>query len=97
MKSENLIAPELRYRIRMIVNKAGISCGKCRDITLMNRFYRSKDRLKKEREKWHKQVWIIMPNDSDERPWTALDRQLKEIEEVEHLLFEDEFLTSEGN
>lgn len=93
MTKNKMIPPRLKQVMRSIINKAGISCGNPRDETFLNRFYRAKDTLIEKKKEYGgaSMYWSVGDNDVDP-PWKEVDNYLKMIEEVEHQLFEHEFL-----
>lgn len=93
-----LIPPHLRYLIRGICNKAGISTGKPSDKTLMRRFYRAKEVWQNKKEEYDKNnFWFDGSIEHNVNPKEAAREHLRIIEEVESILFEEQFLTGGNN
>ena len=84
------LTPELRCKIHALVRSSGMHCGTPSDKTTMNRFYQAKEKLREQHEELHKLYsdgYYENPS-----PLDIIKLHLKEAEEIEHIMFEDEFL-----
>ncbi len=91
-KKNNFLRPEVRARIRQVVRDLGTPVGQPSDRTLLNRFYQVKEHLKKE----HGKLLV----DAAQLGYAGTGfkeqykRDMKIVEDIEHDLFEEEFLVS---